>query len=128
MSVACTPALTQDTAFHLWMLRKPIPTKVKTGLAGIRGNSVRPRKRAEYGLAGVLRRGRLLLEERRLWRCGEWEREWDWVGLRRDWRVSRVRVSRTGCVLRREVCLDKIFPLLFYLCEGRWAGLGYAHP
>ena len=23
---------------------------------------------------------------------------------------------------------DKIFPLLFYLCEGRWAGLGYAHP
>ena len=46
MSVACTPALTQDTASHLWMLCKPIPTKVKTGLAGIRGNSVRPRKRA----------------------------------------------------------------------------------
>jgi hypothetical protein len=38
MSVACTPALTQDTASHLWMPCKPLPTKVKTGLAGIRGN------------------------------------------------------------------------------------------
>jgi hypothetical protein len=50
-------------------------------------------------------------------------------GLRRDWRRCRVRVRRAGCVPRREVCLRKqIFPLLFYFCEGRWAGPGYAHP
>jgi hypothetical protein len=30
MSVACTLALTQDRASHLWMLSKPLPTKVKT--------------------------------------------------------------------------------------------------
>jgi hypothetical protein len=53
MSVACTPALTQDTVSHLWMLGKPIRTKVKTGLAGIRGNSVRPRKRARRILVGM---------------------------------------------------------------------------
>jgi hypothetical protein len=63
---------------------------------------------------------------------GQWgAREWEWFrgGQRRDWRGSRVRVSRTGCVPGREVCLGKqLSPLQFYLCEGRRVGPGYAHP
>jgi hypothetical protein len=30
MGVACTLALTQDRAFHLWVLSKPLPAMVKT--------------------------------------------------------------------------------------------------
>ncbi len=86
---------------------------------------------ANNGLQGVLGRGRLLLVEKRLWRTMGWEWEWEWFrgGERRDWPRSRVGVSRTGCVPGREVYLGKqLFPLLFYLCEGRRAGPGYAHP
>jgi hypothetical protein len=82
----------------------------------------------EYGIQGVLGRGRLLLGERRLWRRTR-ERAWVRGGRSGDWRRSRVRVSRTGCVLGGEVCLGKqLSTLLFYLCEGRWVEPGYAHP
>jgi len=30
MGVACTLALTEDRAFHLWVLSKPLPKMVKT--------------------------------------------------------------------------------------------------
>jgi hypothetical protein len=69
------------------------------GAHGFSGEAIE-RVLVEYGLAGVLGRGRRLLVER--------------GGQGRDWGRSRVRVRRTGCVPRREICLGKqVFSLLF---------------